>query len=122
VSSVGRGGSGSSGSISRLRQILDFLKSSPSCKLADKTRRELPSFERVETTFRNINWLLLYWMCEAPLMLPSPSSEEGWDYSVCYPDPISPEYGFAAVTTGKGSNKKMVVKWMDDDYEHKEDD
>ena len=43
-----------------LRNVLRHLQNS---KLADKTKRQLPSFERVETTFRNINWLLRYWLC-----------------------------------------------------------
>ena len=81
--------------------VLDALKGSSS-KLAEKTKRELPSHERVETTFRNINWLLRYWMCETPC-----HHSGSWDYSACYPDPISPEFGFVM------DGKKKVVRWMD---------
>ena len=111
-----------------LRHMLDSLKG-PGCKLSDKTKKELPSYERVETTFRNINWLLQYWLCRPPQ--PKPAAEDGegaaavvWDYSSCYPNPISTEFGFAIVASA-GRKKKaaggaaagtaaMKVQWLDE--------
>jgi hypothetical protein len=84
-----------------IRLVLGCLQKS---KLSDKTKKELPSVERIETTFRNINWLLQYWMCKDPLPL---EDGQGWDYSSCFPDPICDEYGFKVVpNTGK-------VAWLD---------
>ena len=105
-----------------LGDMLAALKG-PSSKLSEKTRKELPSLERVQTTFRNINWLLQYWMCRPPSFLQDqPCNDKDkqqllhkrqtqWDYGVCYPDPISPEFGFAMVQT---SEKSSVIKWLDD--------
>jgi hypothetical protein len=88
--------------------VLDALKS-PSSKLSEKTKRELPSFERVDTTFRNINWLLQYWMCIPPIQRQHGNTDNAsWDYEGCFSDPISAEFGFASVP-GKGT-----VQWMDD--------
>ena len=37
-----------------------------------------------------------------------------WDYSVCYPDPISAEFGFRMAATGKNEvGKSGSVQWMD---------
>jgi hypothetical protein len=104
--------SSSGGSSALLPNVLGALKG-PSSKLAEKTRRELPTTERVETTFRNINWLLCYWMCTPPAAatLTSSSSSSQWDYNACYPDPISPEYGFAMVK--KKNSTQLVVQWLD---------
>ena len=71
-------------------------------RLADKTKKELPTAPRIETTFKNINWLLQYWMCRDPV----PITEGKWDYGACFPDPVSEEYGFAASGEGK-------IVWLD---------
>jgi hypothetical protein len=86
--------------------VLGVLKDAQRCKLAEKTKKELPSPERIYTTFKNINWLLQYWMCKDPL--PSSDQEEhgAWDYSICFPDPLSQEYGFSLLSNGK-------VEWLD---------
>jgi hypothetical protein len=77
----------------------------PSCKLGEKTRRDLPSPMRVSVTFRNINWLLRYWSCVQPRRAgegEERAKENGWDYTDCYPDPICPEYGFKTVAVVRG--------------------
>ena len=62
--------------------------------------------KRLDTTVRNINWLLIYWRC----MLPSRDSKTGdWVYADAYPDPICNEYGFAREGGGTG-----VVKWLEE--------
>jgi hypothetical protein len=101
--------SSSGGTSVLLSDVLGALKG-PSSKLAEKTRRELPTTERVETTFRNINWLLCYWMCVPPSSTLTSSTSQ-WDYNACYPDPISPEYGFAMAK--KKNSAQLVVQWLD---------
>jgi hypothetical protein len=86
-----------------IQAVLQCLKQG---KLSDKTKKELPSAERINTTFRNINWLLQYWMCREPL--PLENGEAGsWNYATCYPDPVCDEFGFKLLPkTGK-------VAWLD---------
>lgn len=84
-----------------LRAVLLQLRDSS--RLADRTKAQLPSFERVETTFKNISWLLQYWMCRPPGH--AENKEGGWDHSACYPDPISPEFGFKA--------HRGKIRWLD---------
>lgn len=100
----------------KLRLVLDSLKKGGS-KLADRTKKQLPSYERVETTFRNINWLLRYWMCEPPSPLSSQQQQQQWDYSTCYPDPISAEFGFVLSSSSSRGKKPGVVTWMDEELE-----
>lgn len=107
-----------------LRHVLRQLQQSG--RLAERTKKQLPSFERVETTFRNINWLLQYWLCRPPQQLQD-EGRSSWDHSACYPDPISPEFGFklvatAAAESGGKKGKKASAKgaatkvtWLDDD-------
>ena len=83
-----------------LRSVLKQLQSS---RLSAKTKNELPSYERVENTFRNVSWLMQYWLCR----MPDSVDGVGWNHAVCYPDPVATtEFGFKVV-----NNK---VKWLDD--------
>lgn len=89
---------------SDLSFVLSHLKDEKKSKLADKTKQQLPSHERMITTFKNINWLLQYWMCKDP----APCEQQGkWDHGACFPDPLSQEYGFLLQPNGK-------VAWLDD--------
>jgi hypothetical protein len=74
-------------------------------KLGDRNKKLLPSASRVDTTIRNINWILLYWQCVEPLEV-----DNQWDYMLACPDPICPEFGFAYRTT---TTNKRVVVWGD---------
>jgi hypothetical protein len=79
-----------------------------------RTKRELPTVARVETTIKNINWLLIYWKCIQPAVTRVPDTPEEretlaiWDHSVCFPDAVSQEFGFKRATRGKGA-----VQWLD---------
>lgn len=84
-------------------------------KLSEKTKSQIPDFARVSTTVRNSNWVLHYWDCVQPVPSPLPSEEVSetssvWDYSGCFPDPISQEFGFKA-----SASRKNAVQWMDVD-------
>lgn len=62
-------------------------------------------------TIRNCNWLLKYWECNQPVMMPPPVSEQGgdvWDYSAVYPDPVCELYGFK-----RADARKDAVQWSD---------
>lgn len=59
-----------------LRAVLGELMRS---KISQRTKDSLPSPERIETTVRNVNWVLQYWTC-APT-----------------PDPLSDHYGYRAI-------------------------
>jgi len=101
-----------------MHAVLDVLRDSG---LSDKTRENLPSVLKVHVTFRNINWLLHYWTCVPPVRSSTAAAaavHQGqaaavvgeWDYSGCYPNPISKEFGFkhrtaAAASKGKGKQK-----------------
>lgn len=93
-----------------LHLMLDSLKGK-GCSLSEKTKKDLPSYERMDTTFRNINWLLQYWMCRPPLPAEQDDEQLQWDYDACYPDPISPEFGFAMAKKKKGV--LATVQWLD---------
>ena len=73
--------------------------------LSDKTKGELPSAQRVDVTFRNINWMLHYWKCVPPAPAAAAQGGSGWDYSRCYPDPICAEFGFKYVSSRKASKQ-----------------
>jgi hypothetical protein len=45
------------------KAMVRALKDSGNSKLSAKTLEAIPSFKRVDTTFRNINWLIQYWEC-----------------------------------------------------------
>lgn len=96
---------------SSMQLVLSTLKDEKKSKLSEKTRGQLPLPKRIDTTFRNINWLLQYWLCKDPV--PFPHEEAGtqknkeWDYSKCFPNPISQEFGFVLKSNGK-------VAWLDD--------
>lgn len=82
--------------------------------LAERSKSQLPSIERVLVTVRNINWLIQYWECRQPSLaspaLPTNDDPVGdseiWLYSSAYPDPVCEEFGFARL--GKG-----IVQWWD---------
>jgi hypothetical protein len=82
------------------------LRSLHLSKLGQTTRDRVPTVERITTTVRNINWLLIYWKCNQPMLSSSSSS---WDFTVCFPDPVCPEYGF------KYTGAKRKVCWLDTD-------
>jgi hypothetical protein len=103
--------------------VLEALRGS---SLSDRTKESLPSCKRVDCTFKNVNWVMRYWVCEQPVAAASTPAGEGsgpsnvagqarWDYSVCYPDPLGGAYGFVRVA-GKGKNGKQtaVIKWEDE--------
>lgn len=124
-------------------EVLRVLRCS---SLSDKTREDLPSPERVEVTFKNINWILQYWACTPPKE--HDDVEEGvdacerWDYTVCYPDPVCGEYGFCRVSStkkaadaktrkSKGKRKGSVggasagassIQWLDECSENSEEE
>jgi hypothetical protein len=87
-------GGGDSGGFKRMLNVLLCSQ------LSDKTKRDLPSPARVNTTFRNINWLLHYWTCKPPTKRVAGDGEAAqapaaaaagnplWDYSQCYPNPV----------------------------------
>lgn len=94
-------------------------------KLSEKTKDQLPSVARADTTVRNANWVLRYWECRQPVPSPLPSLEaqeegeiceqevecvEPWDHSQCYPDPLCPEFGFKV-----SKARKDAVQWLDQD-------
>ena len=61
---------------------------------------------RVDTTVRNINWLLIYWRCIEPRQ----DDDTGtWMYNDACPDPVCPDYGFARGRDGKGA-----VQWLEE--------
>lgn len=79
--------------------------------LSEKTKGDLPSQARINVTFRNINWMLHYWSCIPPGVSQDKQQSGGWDYSGCYPDPISEEYGFKfRGSEVKGGGKKGAKK------------
>jgi hypothetical protein len=103
--------------------VLESLQGS---SLSDRTKESLPSCKRVDCTFKNVNWVMRYWVCVQPVAAASTPAGEGsgpsnvagqarWDYSVCYPDPLGGAYGFVRVA-GKGKNGKQtaVIKWEDE--------
>lgn len=65
---------------SELRRVLDDLQGAP--QIAQRTKDSLPSFERIQCTVRNANWVLSYWTCEPA------------------PDPIQHAYGFRLLPSG----------------------
>jgi hypothetical protein len=75
-----------------------------------RTKGQLPSAARIETTIKNINWLLIYWKCLSPVAAAVPETQNEidsvpiWDHSVCFPDAVSDEYGFKR-------NKNGAVQW-----------
>jgi hypothetical protein len=93
-----------------LKSVLASLQSS---KLSDRTKGQLPSVACMETTVKNINWLLIYWQCLSPVATVVPETQDEidsvpiWDHSVCFPDAVVPEYGFKRV--GKAGS----VQWLD---------
>ena len=94
--------------------VMGYLKHKSKSSLSERTKEQLPSPERVDTTFRNINWLLQYWMCKDPLLLLTDGEEtsstaemQRWNHAACFPDPISEEFGFTTKSNGK-------VAWLDD--------
>ena len=58
------------------RGYSDILCELMASKLSDKTKANLAAAGRIETTIRNVNWVLQYWTCEA-----------------C-PDPVGPQFGY----------------------------
>jgi len=59
-----------------IRLVLSELERS---KISQRTKDTLPTPERIETTVRNVNWVLQYWTC-APA-----------------PDPLDDAYGYRAI-------------------------
>jgi len=90
-----------------LQRVMQNLQGS---KLAPSTRAQLPSLERVRCTIKNVNFLLIYWKCISPRALPFVEGGEMYDYSVCFPEAVSEEYGFKRKRSGKGA-----VTWLDDE-------
>jgi hypothetical protein len=92
----------------------DVLRSLQCSKLGDRIKQQLPSAERVDTTMRNINWVLKYWECIQPIKADAPRTDEErrngavWLYDKVYPDPVSTEYGFR-----KAANRLNAVTWND---------
>jgi hypothetical protein len=94
-----------------MHAVLDVLRDSG---LSDKTRETLPSALKVHVTFRNINWLLHYWTCVPPVRSSTAADQQGqdaavvgeWDYSGCYPNPISKEFGFKRRTSAASKGKR----------------
>lgn len=98
-------------------KIISTLKRSA---LSERTKGGLPSAARVVSTFRNINWILHYWSCRAPVLRPARAAGEAdaegeasattmWDYGVCYPDPICKRFGFkyrSVQTTSRATRRK----------------
>lgn len=74
----------------------------------------MPSVARVETTVKNINWLLIYWKCIQPAVsaVPETVAEQErvdiWDHSVCFPDAVCEQFGFKRSKKGAGA-----VQWLD---------
>lgn len=99
-----------------LSKVLSGILSSG---LSDRTKSLLPTKERVIVTIKNSNWLLRYWDCIEPRMN-SPINEDNslksndksndiWDHSISYPNPVCNEFGFKW-----SSNKKNPsVQWLD---------
>jgi hypothetical protein len=88
--------------------VTSMLKGSRS--LSEKTKNDIPSPLRLQTTFKNINWLLQYWQCRDPVKREAEGDESSiWDYSSCYPDPIHEDYGFSTHKSCKGR-----VVWSDE--------
>jgi hypothetical protein len=128
-------------------EALTILRGS---SLSEKTRKDLPSYARINTTFRNINWLLHYWTCVPPRKKEEEEDAENeqgsvglWDYSICYPDPVCPKYGFKfreqkctkKRRVSKGSGKtdagdskakknggQSAIQWLDEDEDGDECD
>lgn len=75
-------------------------------KLADKTKSRLPTAARVDTTIRNINWLLQYWRCAQPVR---DAASGDWLYATSCPDPVCSEYGYK-----QSSNRVCAVQWLDE--------
>lgn len=97
-----------------MQAALDVLQHSA---LSEKTKGDLPSEARVNVTFRNINWLLHYWSCVAPRPKEDDAEKgdnEIWDYSACYPDPITKEYGFKFRSRGKKGGSSRGGKSADE--------
>ena len=104
---------------------LDVLQGS---SLSERTKESLPSCNRVDSTFQNINWILKYWECKTPLRSVQPGTandsdarddgytvKHGWDYSGCYPDPFDGNHGFRRVVKKNAQGKSTcVVKWADE--------
>lgn len=86
-----------------LETTLRSIKSSG--KISDRTKNMLPSVPRVDTTTRNINWLLLYWRCQEPQR--DPNNTSVWLYNTACPDPVCEEYGFARKKGG-------AVQWLEE--------
>lgn len=63
----------------KLKDILESLQQS---KLGLRTKQTLQSFETIECTVKNINWLMQY-----------------WTYGT-YPSPVQEQYGFVAKSSG----------------------
>jgi hypothetical protein len=95
---------------STLQSVLSSVQSS---KLSVSTKTKMPSAARVETTIKNINWLLIYWKCFSPVPTAVPETQIEldtlpiWDHSVCFPDAVAPEYGFKRTKAGG------AVQWLD---------
>jgi hypothetical protein len=93
--------------------LVSVFSSLQSSKLADRTKSQLPSVARIETTVKNINWLLIYWNCVSPIPSVVPDTQEErdtasiWDHTGCFPDAVAPEYGFKRVKKGG------AVQWLD---------
>lgn len=62
-----------------LRAVLAELQASG---LSERTKATLPTPERIESTVRNVNWVLQYWRC-----------------AEC-PDPVAPEFGYKRTPRG----------------------
>jgi hypothetical protein len=93
--------------------LVSVFSSLQSSKLADRTKSQLPSVARIETTVKNINWLLIYWNCVSPIpsVVPLTQAEIDtvpiWDHTGCFPDAVVPEYGFKRV------KQAGAVQWLD---------
>lgn len=72
---------------------------SPSCKLAAKTKESFPSALTMEVTVRNVAWTLAYWMCAAM-----------GNMKIC-PDPLEKNrlYGYALDKKGKPIWADVVI-------------
>lgn len=88
-----------------LQAVMQNLQKS---SLSPEIKRQLPTPERIATTIRNINFLLLYWECTPPALRDPSEGGEMYDYSVCYPDAICDDYGFRRTNNGKGT-----ITWLD---------
>ena len=102
---------------SNLRAILSAL--SNSSKLSERTKKLLPSYERVAVSVRNVNWVLYYWRALEPPLRDIPvdadpsntAPADTWRFDLSFPDPMQPDvFGFS-----RSKNRKNAICYADDE-------